>query len=87
MHRLIQGQEIEAKIDLLLQFTRINSVNRIDAIKLHLVKGWPAPMAYGSCDVKQQNFHESLESLNRVYDLHMRLADLELPKVNHQGCN
>ena len=71
-----QGQGQEAKIDLLLQFTRINSVNRIDAIKLHLVKGWPAPTAYGSCDVAQQNFRESLEAINKVYDLHMRLVEL-----------
>jgi hypothetical protein len=76
MYRLIQGQVSEAQIDLLLELTRITSEGRIEAIKLHLVKGYPAPMAYGLCDVAQQNFHSTLEALNRVYVIHERLNEL-----------
>ena len=77
MSRLIQGQESEAKINLLLAFTRITSVNKIDALKLHLVKGCPTVMAYELCDVKQQNFYSTLEALNKVYTIHEKLKDLE----------
>ncbi|GIU52777.1 hypothetical protein TUM4438_46260 [Shewanella sairae] len=76
MSKLIQGQESEAKIDLLLSLTRINSVNKIDALKLHLVKGYPAVMAYELCDVKQQNFKSTLDALNRVYTTHEKLNEL-----------
>ncbi|GIU52768.1 hypothetical protein TUM4438_46230 [Shewanella sairae] len=77
MSKLIQGQESEAKIDLLLSLTRINSVNKIDALKLHLVKGYPAVMAYELCDVKQQNFKSTLDALNRVYTIHEKLNELD----------
>lgn len=77
MSKLIQGQESEAKIDLLLSLTRINSVNKIDALKLHLVKGYPAVTAYELCDVKQQNFNFTLNALNQVYTIHEKLNDLD----------
>ena len=77
MSRLIQGQESEKKIDLLLTLTRINSTDKINALKLHLVRGYPASMAYGLCDVKQQNFRLSLEALNQVYAVHEQLKELE----------
>ena len=76
MSKLIQGQESEAKIDLLLSLTRINSVNKIDALKLHLVKGYPAVTAYELCDVKQQNFKSILDALNSVYTIHEKLNEL-----------
>lgn len=76
MSKLIQGQESEAKINLLLAFTRIVSVNKIDALKMHLVKGYPTVMSYELCDVKQQNFYSTLEALNKVYTIHEKLNDL-----------
>lgn len=77
MSKLIQGQESEAKIDLLLKLTKINSEDKINALKFHLVRGYSAPMAYGVCDVKQQNFDSSLRQLNRVYSIHEKLKDEE----------
>ncbi|QDF68694.1 hypothetical protein FJQ87_18490 (plasmid) [Shewanella sp. SNU WT4] len=76
MSRLIQGRESEAKIELLLALTRIVSVNKIDALKMHLVKGYSTTMAYELCDVKQQNFHSCLETLNKVYAIHEQLTEL-----------
>tara|TARA_B110000467_G_C18267417_1_gene450199 strand:- start:163 stop:396 length:234 start_codon:yes stop_codon:yes gene_type:complete len=76
MYRLIQGQESEQKIDILLEFTRIDSVNKIQALKLHLVKGAPATMAYGAFDVKQQNFYSTLKAINKVYDIHERINNI-----------
>lgn len=76
MYRLIQGRVSEQEIDILLEFTRIDSENKIDALKLHLVKGYPPVMAYGVCDVKQQNFDSTLKALNKVYDIHERLNEI-----------
>ena len=81
MFRLLQGQESENKVDLLLEFTRIVSANKIDALKLHLVKGYPAVIAYELCDVKQQNFYSTLAALNKVYDIHERLLALWVRKI------
>lgn len=53
MYRLLQGQESEQKIDLLLEFTRIDSVNKVDTLKLHLVKSYLATVAYGLCKGRQ----------------------------------
>ncbi len=76
MYRLIQGQVSEQEINLLLEFTRIKSIDKIAALKLHLVKGYPDVLAYNLSNVKQQNFSSTLKILNHVFSIHSRLNQL-----------
>lgn len=72
---LIQGKVSEAELICLLKLTKITSENRIDALRLHLVRGWNKKMAYTSCDLKQSKFVLALNSMNEKWAIHNQLLD------------
>ncbi|EHC04192.1 hypothetical protein Sbal625DRAFT_4152 [Shewanella baltica OS625] len=72
---LIQGQVSEAEFFCLLKLTKITSLDRIDALRLHLVDGWPKPMAYSSCGLKQSKFTLALDRMNEKWTVHNQLIE------------
>lgn len=64
---LLQGMESEKRIDILLRLAKFTSEPVIEALKLHLVKGYAEAMAYNTVGVPQQNFHRALKRLNELY--------------------
>lgn len=75
MGRLIQGQVSEDEFECLLKLTKFSSEKKIDALRLHLVRGYNAAMAYGSCELKQSKFHEALEAINDKWSIHLELLE------------
>ncbi len=75
MGRLIQGQVSEDEFECLLRLTKLVSDKKIEALRLHLVRGYSTSMAYGSCGLKQSKFQEALVAINEKWSIHLDLLD------------
>ncbi|WP_338725679.1 PapB/FocB family fimbrial expression transcriptional regulator [Shewanella baltica] len=69
---LIQGCEKPAQFDLLIAMTSITSAAKINALRMHLVDGFPASRCYARFGVTQQHFSAALNGLNKKADLARR---------------
>ncbi|MGI2049886.1 PapB/FocB family fimbrial expression transcriptional regulator [Shewanella oncorhynchi] len=75
MSRLIQGQVSEDEFECLLRLTKFTSERKIDALRLHLVRGYNTSMAYSSCELKQSKFAEALVAINEKWSIHLDLLE------------
>ena len=78
MKFLTKGLEPEARINLLLQLTKIGSENIKSALVDHLSKGLNENDAAMLNDVSQQNFNRALKRLNEVAEVIEQIKELDL---------
>ncbi len=71
MKTLIQGCEKPAQFDKLIAMTRITSVPTCNALRAHLVDGFPASRCYARFGISQQNFSRALQRVNAAAALAM----------------
>ena len=65
MKVLVQGCEKPAQFDVLIAMTGITSEAKINALRAHLVEGFPASRCYARFGVTQQHFSTALNQLNK----------------------
>jgi len=80
MKFLTKGLEPEERINLLLQLTKIGSVNIKSALVDHLTKGLTENDAAMLNDISQQNFNRALKRLNRVAGIVEQVKELDWSK-------
>jgi hypothetical protein len=66
MNYLLCGGESAERVTLLLELTRITSVDKINAINAYLVDGVPATRARARFGVSQQSWHKGISKLNKT---------------------
>ncbi|MCU8032741.1 MULTISPECIES: adhesin biosynthesis transcription regulatory family protein [unclassified Shewanella] len=69
---LIQGCEKPDQFELLLAMTGITSEAKQNALRAHLVEGFPPSRCYARYGVTQQHFSAALAKLNSKADLAMQ---------------
>ncbi|MGI2002086.1 PapB/FocB family fimbrial expression transcriptional regulator [Shewanella frigidimarina] len=85
MAKLIQGQVTDEEFNLLLKLTKIKGESKVEALWLHLVRGYRSSMAYQSCGLKQSKFAPALATMNEKWDIHLKLIDASLAASNKKS--
>jgi hypothetical protein len=80
MKMLVRGIEPQARVDLIMQLTKIGSENIRSALIDHLSKGLSENDAAMLNDVPQQNFNRALKRLNEVAAVVEEIKELDWDK-------
>lgn len=77
MKVLIKGMESQARIDLLLQLTKVESEDKIKALYDHFCKGSTISAAAALNDVKQPKLAELIAKIERIAVVNEKLFELK----------
>ena len=86
MKMLVRGMEPQARVDLIMQLTKIGSENIRSALIDHLSKGLSENDAAMLNDVPQQNFNRALKRLNEVAAVVEKIKEFDWDKFKNASC-
>ena len=85
MKYLLPGMESQTRFDLMIQFTRIKSVNIIGALRDHLVHGLTEDLASFKNGLPQQNSNRALIALESMVAIHEKMKEVEFRHFKDQA--
>lgn len=77
MNYLFAGNQSQVRLDTLLLLTKITSEPILNALREHLVLGYPLERAAIRSKVPKGNLSRAVDTLNEVADVHEKLKEID----------
>ena len=87
MQYLFAGNQSQERLNLLLERTKINSDDVIEAVSDHLVKGLSEAAAASINGVQQPNLKRALKTLNDVAETVEKVKELDWRQFKEKSLN